>query len=182
MTKLKEQYRTVIAPKLQEALGRKNVFETPKILKVTINTGLSNKRDPKFIETMVDTLTQISGQKPVVTKARLSIAGFKIREGQALGAMVTLRGNRMWHFLEKLVNITFPRIRDFRGIPTSAVDRDGNFNYGFKEHIAFPEIQADAIESIHGLQVSITTTAANHEEGLQLFRALGFPFKQEETK
>ena len=182
MKKLKEQYRDSVAPKLKDDLGRTNVFQTPKILKVTLNAGLSSKRDPKFIETMVDTLTQITGQKPVVTKARQSIAGFKIREGQALGTMVTLRGNRMWDFMEKLVHVTFPRIRDFRGIPRTAVGKDGNFNYGFKEHIAFPEIEADAIEALHGLQVNITTTAENREEGLALFTALGFPFIKEETK
>ena len=180
MSKLQEKFKTTIVPKLQKDLGRKNVLETPKILKVTVNTGLSSKRDPKFIETMVDTLTKITGQKPVVTKARLSVAGFKIREGQALGAMATLRGNRMWDFLDKLVNVTFPRIRDFRGIPLTAVDRDGNFNFGFKEHIAFPEIQADVIDSLHGLQVNITTTAVNREEGMALFKELGFPFKKEE--
>ena len=180
MSTLKEQYRTAIAPKLKVDLGRTNALETPKVLKVTVNTGLSSKRDPKFIETLVATLTTITGQKPVVTKARLSIAGFKIREGQALGVMVTMRGNRMWDFIEKLVNVTFPRVRDFRGIPTEAVDKDGNFNYGFKEHLAFPEIEADAIEAIHGLQVNIVTTARNQSEGLALFRALGFPFKKED--
>ena len=181
MSTLKEQFSTTILPKLKEDLSRKNILEVPKITKVTINVGLSSKRDPKFIETMVDTLTRISGQKPVITKARKSVAGFKIREGQALGTMVTLRGSRMWDFVEKLVHVTFPRIRDFRGIETSTVDENGNFNYGFKEHIAFPEVDADAIESLHGLQVNISTTAQTREEGLALFKALGFPFKREDA-
>lgn len=182
MATIKEKFTTVVAPKLQSELQRKSLLQTPRILKVTINAGLSSKRDAKFIETLVDTLTKITGQQPVVTKARKSIAGFKIREDMPLGAMVTLRGRRMWDFLDKLVNVTFPRIRDFRGIEITAVDRDGNFNYGFREHIAFPEIESDAIEALHGLQVSITTTAENQEEGLMLFRELGFPFKKEDQK
>jgi len=179
MSLLKEQYQTKVAATLKEEFQSKNLMAVPKIQKVTINSGLSTKRDPKFIEVLVETLRRISGQQPVVTKARLSIAGFKIRAGMPVGAMVTLRGNRMWDFLDKLVHIVFPRIRDFRGIPESAVDESGNFNYGFKEHTAFPEIRADEIEQIHGLQVSIRTTAKTREEGLALFKALGFPFKKE---
>ncbi|MBT3231070.1 50S ribosomal protein L5 [Candidatus Uhrbacteria bacterium] len=178
MNSLKEQYKSAVVPALKEQLGRKHVLQVPRIKKVTLNTGLSTKRDPKFMEVLLETLERISGQKPVQTKARLSEAGFKIREGMPIGAMVTLRGGRMWDFVEKLVNVSFPRIRDFRGIPESAVDTTGNFNYGFKEHTAFPEINANEVDQLHGLQVNITTTAETKEEGLALFKALGFPFKK----
>lgn len=175
---LKNLYKDSVMKSLQESLGVKNVHALPKIEKVTLNTGLSSKKDPKFIEVLTETLEAISGQKPVITKARLSEAGFKIREGQVVGAMVTLRGERMWDFLDKLVNITFPRIRDFRGIERSTVDRSGNFNYGFKEHLAFPEVSPDAVDQIHGLQVTVKTSAETKEEGMALFEALGFPFKK----
>jgi large subunit ribosomal protein L5 len=178
MERLKEKFNTKVIPQLKEELGVDNVFALPVIKKVTINAGLSAKKEPKFIEVLLETLEKISGQKPVATKARKSIAGFKIREGLVIGAMVTLRGKRMWDFIEKLVHVTFPRVRDFRGIPLTAIDRSGNFNYGFKEHLAFSEISPDAVDTIHGLQVNITTTATTREEGLALFKALGFPFKK----
>ncbi len=177
MTRLKDTYKNEIVPALKEELGKKNVAEVPAMVKVTINSGLSTKRDAKFIENILSTLRAISGQEPVKTKARLSESGFKIREGMVIGAKVTLRGPRMWDFSEKLVQAIFPRVRDFRGIDDKAVDSAGNFNYGFREHTAFPEIPADEIESLHGLQVTITTTATSQEEGLKLFKALGFPFK-----
>lgn len=181
MSSLKITYNEKIAPQLKESLGIKSVMSVPKIRKVTVNSGLSAKRDAKFIDTIVETLRDITGQQPVQSKARKSIAGFKIREGMVLGAMVTLRGERMWSFIDKLVNVVFPRIRDFRGIPESSVDRDGNFNYGFREHLAFPEVQPDAVDRVHGLQVTITTTAKTHEEGLALFKALGFPFIKKDS-
>lgn len=181
MQKLKEKFATVVLPGLKKEFGGKNVNALPVIKKVTINARLSTKRDPKFIDVIVDTLTRITGQKPVTTKARKAVAGFKIRQGLTVGAMTTLRGPRMWDFLDKLINISFARIRDFRGIPETAVDAHGNFNYGFREHTAFPEISPDDIEKIHGMQVTITTTAQNREEGLALFRALGFPFKKSDT-
>ncbi len=177
MANLKEKYTKEVVPALKERFGFKHVLQAPRIKKVTVNSGLNSKRDPKFMEVILDTLERISGQKPVQTKARKSEAGFKIREGMPVGAMATLRGYRMWDFIEKLVNVTFPRIRDFRGIPESAVDSHGNFNYGFKEHTAFPEINANEVESLHGLQVVITTSAKSHDEGLAMFKALGFPFK-----
>ena len=180
MTKIKEKYQKEVVAKLKEALQKENIMQIPKLSKVTINVGLSTKRDPNFIETMVDTLTKISGQKPVITKARKSIAGFKIREDQPLGVKVTLRGERMWDFIDKLAHVTFARIRDFRGIKRSTVDAGGNFSYGFTEHIAFPEVEADAIDQLHGLQVTITTTAEDRASGMALFQALGFPFKKEE--
>jgi large subunit ribosomal protein L5 len=178
MPALKEKYKSEIAAKLKSELGIENVNQVPKILKITLNTGLNAKRDPKFIEVLQNTLQKISGQKPVVTKARISISGFKVREGMPVGVMVTLRGERMWDFLEKLVNVTFPRIRDFQGIKENSVSTDGNFNFGIKEHIAFPEVESDAIDTLHGLQITITTTAGNREAGLALFKALGFPLKK----
>lgn len=177
---LKEKFTSTIAAALRSQFGYKNVHETPRILKVTVNAGLGKAKDAKFAEVVADTLQRITGQKPVMTKARKSIAGFKVREGQVVGSMVTLRGPRMWHFLDKLARIAFARIRDFRGIPESAVDKQGNFNYGFTEHTPFPEVRPDEVESLHGLQVTITTTAANHEEGLALFKGLGFPFVPKE--
>lgn len=181
MNKLKEKYKKKIAPSLKESLGMKNIMSVPVITKVTINSGLSSKRDSKFIEVILDTLSRISGQKAVETKARKSESGFKIREGMVIGAMTTLHDDRMWNFIEKLVNNVFPRVRDFRGISESTIDESGNFNYGFKEHIAFPEVDADAVDQLHGLQVNITTTATTHEEGLALFKELGFPFKKKQA-
>ncbi len=176
MQTLKTQYIKDVAPMLRERFGRTNIHETPRIVKVTLNAGLGKGKDAKFADVVVDTLQRITGQAPVKTKARKSIAGFKVREGMVVGVMVTLRGNRMWDFLEKLGRVAFARIRDFRGIPETAVDKQGNFNFGFTEHTAFPEVAPDEVESLHGLQVTITTTANNHEEGLALFKGLGFPF------
>lgn len=182
MQKLQEQFAKVAAPALREQFGRRNVHETPSILKVTVNAGLGKGKDAKFADVVVDTIRRITGQQPVKTKAKKSIAGFKIREGMVVGVMTTLRGKRMWDFLTKLTNVAFARIRDFRGIPESAVDAQGNFNYGFTEHISFPEIRPDEVESLHGLQVTITTTAKNHEEGLALLKSLGFPFVGKQQK
>ncbi len=173
---MKETFAQTIAAKMRDMFGYSNVHETPEIVKISVNAYLGKGRDQKFADILVDTLRRITGQAPVKTKSRKSIAGFKLREGQVVGAMVTLRGPRMWDFLEKLRGVAFARIRDFRGIPESSVDRDGNFNFGFVEHTAFPEIRPDEVESLHGLQVTITTTAKNREEGLALFRSLGFPF------
>ncbi len=176
MMSIKEKMQSVAIPALKKEGGYENLHELPKIMKVTVNAGVGKGRDAKFADTIVDTLRRITGQAPVKTTARKSVAGFKLREGQVVGVMATLRGARMWNFLEKLVNVAFARIRDFRGIPESAVDKDGNFNFGFTEHTAFPEIRPDEVESLHGLQVTITTTAKNHAEGLSLFKSLGFPF------
>lgn len=178
MSKLKEQYKKEIAPKLKEQFGLRNPHQVPVVLKVTVNTGLSTKRDAKFVETLQETLQAITGQKPIVVKAKKSIAGFKLRENVPNGVTVTLRGPRMWDFIDKLVSVVFPRVRDFQGIKPSVIDASGNFSYGFKEHIAFPEVNPDAIDQLHGLQVNITTTAENKEQGRALFEALGFPFKK----
>ena len=179
MSKLQEQYKKEVVPALKEDFGFKNVMSVPKISKVTINVGLgSGIKDKKYEEVVDDTLQRITGQKPIHTKARISVAGFKIREGMTVGMKVTLRGKRMWNFLDKLVNVTFPRVSDFRGIGPKSVDKKGNFSYGFKEHVAFPEIRPDEIETIHGLEVNITTTAEDYEQGMALFTKLGFPFKK----
>ena len=182
MSTLKQQYITTILPDLKVKLGRGNIFDVPKITKATLNVGLGATKDPKFIDVIIDTLRRISGQAPVKTLSRKSIAGFKVRENMVVGAMVTLRGERMWSMVEKLVHVAFPRVRDFRGISESAIDASGNFHYGFREHTAFPEVGTNEIESIHGLQISITSTARTHEEGLALFKALGFPFKTDEIQ
>lgn len=182
MQNIQEQMKTTVGPALRKEFGYSNVHETPVITKVTINAGLGKGKDAKFADVVVETFRRITGQQPVRTKAKQSIAGFKVREGMVVGVMATLRGKRMWDFLTKLTNIAFARIRDFRGIPESSVDSQGNFNYGFTEHIAFPEIHPDEVESLHGLQVTITTTAKNHEEGIALLRAIGFPFASKSQK
>jgi large subunit ribosomal protein L5 len=147
--------------------------------KVILNAGLSKGlKDASFVDIIEDSLRRISGQKPVKTKAKKSISNFKIRQGMIIGMKVTLRGKRMYDFLDKLINITLPRIRDFRGLDDKAVDKTGNMTIGLKEHIAFPEIGSDEIEKIHGLEIVINTTAKNKEEGYELFKALGFPFKK----
>ena len=175
---LRETYDKKIVPALMERFGYKNRMAVPKLTLVSVNVGMSTNllKDPKIPETVEATLTRITGQKPVKTLAKKSIASFKIREGQTIGMKVTLRGDRMWHFLEKLIHVTLPRVRDFRGISPKLVDKQGNLSLGFKEYIAFPEIRSDEIERLHGVQVTVSTTAKTREEGLELFRKLGFPF------
>ena len=175
-----EQYNKKILPALKEKFGYKNNLAVPKITKVVLNVGTGHGlKDPKFNEAVEDTLLRITGQKPVKTVSRKSISNFKIREGLVVGMSVTLRGARMHDFLNKLINVTLPRVRDFRGLDTKSVDSRGSLNLGFREHIAFPEIKSDEIEKIHGLQITVVTTAKTHEEGLELFSLLGFPFRKE---
>jgi len=177
---LKEKYKKEIVPKLKEKFGYKNAMAAPRLVKVVINAGVGrNAKDKAFIDSVVSSLERISGQKPVLTKAKQSISAFKTRKGMVIGVAVTLRGQRMFDFVEKLVNIAFPRIRDFRGISAKQIDRCGNLAVGFKEHIAFPEIKADEVSNIHGLEVCLATTAKTREEGLEFFKLMGFPFKQE---
>ena len=181
MNFLKEKYTKEIVPALKEKFNYKNDFAVPKMVKVSINVGLGkNFKDAKLLEVMEGVLLRISGQKPIKTRARLSISNFKIREGNIIGMAVTLRGERMYDFVNKLINITLPRVRDFRGLPKSIVDKTGNASIGLREHMAFPEISSDEVEVIHGLEVNIDTTAKNQEEGIALLTALGFPFIQEE--
>ncbi len=179
---IKEKYQKEIIPQLKEKFSYSNIFLVPKIEKLIINVGFGKRtKDKEYIANIEKTLTRISGQKPVFTKAKKSIASFKIREGMVIGAMVTLRGKRMYDFLDKLVNISFPRVRDFRGISTKSVDKQGNLSIGFKENSSFPEVKVEDINNIHGLEVVIHSTASNKEEGLELFRLFGFPFKKDET-
>lgn len=174
---LKEKYLKEVAPAMMKEGGHKNIMAVPKLEKAVINAGLSKAlKDPKYFDIIEGTLSRISGQKSVKTKATKSISNFKIRQGLVVGMKVTLRGNRMYDFVEKLINVTLARVRDFRGLSPKAVDPNGNLNIGFKEHIAFPEIRPDEIEKIHGLEVSIVTTAKNREEGLKFLKLLGFPF------
>ncbi len=173
---LQERFQKEIIPRLKQELGVKQTLALPKVSKIIVSVGLSQAlKDPKVMETVEQTLMRITGQKPAKTKAKKSIASFKIREGMVVGAMVTLRGKRMWDFLSRLTLATFPRIRDFRGIPLSNIDLHGNLSVGFRENLAFPEIRPDEVERVHGLQVTITTTAGTRERGEKLFRALGFP-------
>ncbi len=164
---------------MQEKFSYKNVNEIPKLIKVVINVGFGrHTKEKAYIANVIKSLTKISGQKPISTKARLSISSFKIREGMTIGACVTMRGARMNDFLEKLINTTFPRIRDFRGIDSKNIDKSGNMTIGFKEHTAFPEIRADEIDNVFGLEVSIANTAKTYDEGFELFKLMGFPFKK----
>ena len=178
MARLKEVYRNEIAPRLKEELGLQNVMEVPRITKITLNMGVGEAvADKKVLENAISDLTLISGQKPVVTKARKSVAGFKIREGWPIGCKVTLRSERMYEFLERLISIAIPRIRDFRGISPKSFDGRGNFAMGVNEQIIFPEIDYDKVDSLRGLDITITTTARNDDEGRALLRAFNFPLK-----
>lgn len=181
--RLKDLYQKEILPQLKSKFGYTNNMQAPKIKKLVINVGFGrHNKDKDYIDNVVKTLTDISGQKPVLRKAKKAISSFKIREGMIIGASVTLRGQRMYDFVEKLVNVSFPRVRDFRGISEKCVDKTGNITIGIKENIAFPEIKIEEIENIHGLEISISTNKKQREESLELFRLLGFPFKKEEKK
>lgn len=176
---VKEQYKKIAIPKLTEQFSYSNPHLVPKITKVVLNVGLGKHvKEKEYITNVENCLTKIAGQKAVKTAAKKSISAFKIREGMTIGATVTLRGQRMYDFLDKLVNITFPRVRDFRGINDKSVDNRGNITIGFKEQTCFPEIKAEDSENVFGLEVCISTTAKSNEEGLALFQALGFPFKK----
>lgn len=168
---------------MKEKFGYTNTMAVPRLVKVVINCGVGrNAKDKGFIDSVAGTLEKISGQKPVLTKAKQSISAFKTRKGMIIGVAVTLRNKRMFDFVEKLVNITFPRIRDFRGINPRQIDNHGNLAVGIKEQVAFPEIKTDEVENFHGLGICLTTTAKNYDEGLELFRLIGFPFRAEEEK
>ncbi|MBB5212481.1 50S ribosomal protein L5 [Microbulbifer hydrolyticus] len=178
MARLKELYTKELASKLKEELGLENVMSVPRITKITVNMGVGEAiGDKKVLEHAVSDMTAITGQKPIVTKARKSIAGFKIREDWPIGCKVTLRGERMYEFLERLVGIAIPRIRDFRGISPKQFDGRGNFSMGVTEQIIFPEIDYDKVDKIRGLDICITTTAANDDQGRALLKAFNFPFK-----
>jgi large subunit ribosomal protein L5 len=178
MANLKETYKTELAAKIKEELGLGNVMEVPRITKITLNMGVGEAiGDKKVLEHALKDLEKIAGQKPVITLARRSIAGFKVREGWPVGCKVTLRGERMYEFLERLISIAIPRIRDFRGISPKSFDGRGNFAMGVNEQIIFPEIEYDQVDALRGLDVTVTTTAKNDDEGRALLRAFNFPLK-----
>jgi large subunit ribosomal protein L5 len=178
--RLKTAYQQEVRPRLKDELGLSSTMQVPRLQKITLNMGVGEaKTDAKMLDSAIDELTTIAGQRAHVRKARKSIASFKLREGMPVGARVTLRGDRMWEFLDRLVSIALPRIRDFRGLSPRSMDGRGNFSLGIREQIIFPEIDYDQIAGIRGLDVAITTSAANDEQGLALLRALGMPFQRE---
>ena len=178
MARLQKLYREKIAAELKEKFGYTSAMEVPRLTKITLNMGVSEAvADKKVMDNAVADLTKIAGQKPVVTKAKKAIAGFKIREGLAIGCMVTLRGVQMYEFLDRFVTVALPRVRDFRGISGRSFDGRGNYNVGVKEQIIFPEIEYDKVDALRGLNISITTTAKNDEECKALLAAFKFPFK-----
>ena len=178
MARLQQVYKDEVAPALKTQFGYKSVMEVPRITKITLNMGVGEAvGDKKILEHAIGDMTKIAGQKPVSTKARKSIAGFKIRDGYPIGCMVTLRGPRMFEFLDRLVTIALPRVRDFRGIGAKGFDGRGNYNLGVKEQIIFPEIEYDKIDALRGMNISITTTAKTDEEAKALLAAFKFPFK-----
>ena len=179
MSRLQEVYKKEIVPKLMERLGEKNVMAVPRITKITLNMGVGEAlADRKALEHAMNDLTRISGQKPVPCKARKSVAAFKIREGFPIGCKVTLRRERMYEFLDRLINVAIPRIRDFRGIPSKSFDGRGNFSMGVKEQIIFPEIDYDQVDALRGLDICITTSAQDDEGGRALLEAFNFPLRQ----
>jgi len=178
--RLKTAYQQEVRPRLKDELGLSSTMQVPRLQKITLNMGVGEaKTEAKMLDSAIDELTTIAGQRAQVRKARKSIASFKLREGMPVGARVTLRGDRMWEFLDRLVSIALPRIRDFRGLSPRSMDGRGNFSLGIREQIIFPEIDYDQIAGIRGLDVAITTSAANDEQGLALLRALGMPFQRE---
>ncbi len=178
MARLKQHYRDVVVPKLQAQFGYKNIMEVPRLIKVTLNMGVGEAvNDRKVMDHAIGDMAQIAGQKPVITKARTSIAGFKIRVGHPIGCKVTLRRHHMYEFLDRLINIAIPRIRDFRGFSARAFDGRGNYNMGIREQIIFPEISYDQIDALRGMDIAITTTALTDEEGRALLAAFDFPFR-----
>ena len=177
---LKERYQSEIVPALKDNLNIENIMEVPRVQKVVVNIGVGEALDnAKALDAAVEDLTKIVGQKPVITQARKSIANFKLREGRSIGVKVTLRGERMWSFLDRMMNVALPRERDFRGISPDSFDGRGNYTLGFREQLVFPEIDFDKIDKIRGLEVSIVTSARTDEEGRELLKLLGMPFRKE---
>lgn len=179
MPRLKDAYISEVVPALMKKFNYKNVMQVPKLEKIVVNMGLGDTKDnPKGLDAAVSDLTTITGQKPVVTKAKKSVANFKVREGMKIGAKVTLRGNRMYEFADRLMNVALPRVRDFRGVPDTSFDGRGNFAMGLKEQLVFPEIVYDNVDKIRGMDVIIVTTAKTDEEARELLALLGMPFKR----
>lgn len=178
MPRLKDLYREQIVPALQEELGYTNIMEVPRMVKIVVNVGVGEAlQNAKALDAVAQDISTITGQRPIVRRARKSIASFKLREGNPIGVKVTLRGDRMWHFLDRLCNVALPRQRDFRGISPDAFDGHGNYSLGLREQLAFPEINYDKIDKIRGLEITIVTTAKSDAEGYQLLRHLGMPFR-----
>jgi large subunit ribosomal protein L5 len=177
---LKTRFKEEILPKLKKELGIKSDLATPRVTKIKVNAGIGTyiKNHNKDFSNIIDNFAAITGQKPVINKARIAVSNFKVRAGDPVGLSVTLRGKRMYDFLDKLINIVFPRVRDFRGISAKSFDGQGNYSIGFKEHTVFPEISPDDVINLHGLQVNINTSANNDEEGFALLSSMGFPFKK----
>jgi large subunit ribosomal protein L5 len=179
MPRLLERYRSDIVPKLSEEFGFKNIHQVPKLVKIVVNMGVGEAAaNPKLVETAAEELAVITGQKAAIRKAKKSIANFKLRQGQPVGCTVTLRGHRMWEFFDRLVSVSLPRVRDFKGISPKAFDGRGNYSLGIREQIIFPEVDYDKVERITGLNVTVCTTAANDAEGKALLAHLGMPFRQ----
>ncbi len=179
MARLEQVYREKIVPELKKTLEVANIMQVPKITKITVNMGVGEAvADKKIMDNAVADLAKITGQKPLVTKARKSVATFKVRDGQAIGCKVTLRGARMYEFLDRLINIAMPRIRDFRGVSARSFDGRGNYNFGVKEQIIFPEIAYDQIDALRGMDITITTTATDDKQGRALLEAFNFPFRK----
>ena len=179
MNRMKERYEKEVRPALMNSISLSNIMEAPRVQKVVVNIGLGEAMDnPKALDAAVSDLSQITGQKPVVTKARKSIANFKLREGRAIGAKVTLRGERMWSFIDRLMNIVLPRVRDFRGVSDEAFDGRGNYTLGLREQLIFPEIEYDKIDKIRGLEITIVTTAPTDTQAAVLLELLGMPFRK----
>jgi len=179
MARLQEFYRATVVPRLREDLKIENAMQVPRITKITVNMGVGEAvADRKVMDAAVTDLTKISGQKPLITKSRKAIASFKLRAGLAVGAKVTLRGTRMYEFLDRLINIAMPRIRDFRGVSPRSFDGQGNYSLGVKEQIIFPEIQYDQVDQIRGMDITITTTAVDNRHGRALLEAFNFPFRK----
>lgn len=179
MPRLKDKYKNEIAPALQQKFGYKNINEIPKVNKVVVNMGIGDAKDnPKLLEAAVTDLTIITGQKPLITKAKKSVAAFKLREGMNIGAKVTLRGNRMYEFLDRFLNVALPRVRDFHGVSTKSFDGRGNYALGVKEQLIFPEIDYDKVEKVRGMDIIFVTTAKSDEEARELLKLCGMPFAQ----
>jgi len=179
LARLKEHYLKTVAPALKERFGYSSPMQIPKVTKVVVNIGVGEAtQDPKALDAAVTDLTTITGQKPVITRAKRSIAAFKLRQGVPIGTYVTLRGNRMYDFLDRLFNVALPRVRDFRGVPSKSFDGRGNFSLGIKEQLIFPEIDYDKVEKIRGMDVTIVTTARTDEEARALLGLLGMPFRE----
>ncbi len=181
MTRLLEEYNSRIVPELKQSLGRTNVHAIPKLLKIVVSMGVGEAvNDRKRLDQAADQLTQLSGQKAQICKAKKSVAGFRLREGQPIGCRVTLRGKRMYDFLDRLITLVLPRVRDFRGISPKGFDGRGNYNYGLNEQLVFPEIDPESVTNTQGMNITFVTTAETNDEGRALLRAFGMPFKAEE--